>query len=325
MADRKPIVITASGASEELSNTDKIIRALYPEMIGLGTDQTTYMLPNIGDLNDLNKRSGFYYFNSSIDSGTPPAGLTSGYILVLNTTAFDVACQYQFFIRNMNLDYSLTIHRRWRQGPTFSSSWFEMYEASNTPISAFMKTVLDDPDAATVLTTIGAQPLDATLSALANLTTAANEIAYATGVNTFAMTGFTDFARSLVDDANAAAALATLGVAIDVDDSGWNAATLVNSWTRHASWATIAYRKISNFCILRGVVQNALANNNTAAFTLAAGYRPPVVWNQATNAGGFLVANGIVSISTAGAVNCVDVAGASTVFVNLHGIIFPVA
>ena len=57
------------------------------------------------------------------------------------------------------------------------------------------------------------QPVDATLTALANLTTAADQIPYATGADTFAMTPLTLFARTLLDDANAAAALSTLGAA----------------------------------------------------------------------------------------------------------------
>lgn len=57
------------------------------------------------------------------------------------------------------------------------------------------------------------QNTDATLTALANLTTAADQIPYATGADAFAMTPLTPFARTLLDDANAAAALSTLGAA----------------------------------------------------------------------------------------------------------------
>jgi hypothetical protein len=58
-----------------------------------------------------------------------------------------------------------------------------------------------------------AQPLDATLTALAGVSTVADRLIYATGVDTFTVTAFTAFGRSLVDDADAATARTTLGLA----------------------------------------------------------------------------------------------------------------
>jgi phage-related tail fiber protein len=57
-----------------------------------------------------------------------------------------------------------------------------------------------------------AQGLDATLTALASLTTAADQMIYATGVDAFSMTSLTAFGRSLIDDADAATARTTLGL-----------------------------------------------------------------------------------------------------------------
>lgn len=56
------------------------------------------------------------------------------------------------------------------------------------------------------------QALDATLTAVAGVTTAADQIIYFTGVDTAASTSLTTFGRSLIDDADAAAALTTLGI-----------------------------------------------------------------------------------------------------------------
>lgn len=56
------------------------------------------------------------------------------------------------------------------------------------------------------------QAYDATLASLASLGTAADKIAYTTGVDTWAETAFTSFGRSLVDDADAATARTTLGL-----------------------------------------------------------------------------------------------------------------
>ena len=67
------------------------------------------------------------------------------------------------------------------------------------------------------------QGLDATLTALSGLTTSANQTIYSTGSDTFAMTTLTAFGRSLIDDADAATARTTLGVAIGTNVQAWDA------------------------------------------------------------------------------------------------------
>lgn len=57
-----------------------------------------------------------------------------------------------------------------------------------------------------------AQALDATLTALAGLVTAADQMIYSTGVDTFSMTALTAYGRSLVGAADAGAARTTLGL-----------------------------------------------------------------------------------------------------------------
>ena len=101
--------------------------------------------------------------------------------------------------------------------------------AALTDLSVFARTVLDDADAATVRATLGlvigtdVQAYDAETSALAGLTSAANKLPYFTGAGTASTTDFTAFARTLVDDADAATARTTLGLAIGTDVQAYDA------------------------------------------------------------------------------------------------------
>lgn len=84
--------------------------------------------------------------------------------------------------------------------------------------TAFMRTLLDDPDQATALATLGAQPVDPTITAFAALTIAADKLPYGTGTDTFALADFTAFARTLLDDPDQATALLTLGAQASSDE-----------------------------------------------------------------------------------------------------------
>lgn len=78
-----------------------------------------------------------------------------------------------------------------------------------------------------VRTLIGAQSSDATLTALAAVTTAADKLVYATGADTFATTDLTAFARTILDDADAATVLSTIGAQAALV-SGTNIKTINN-------------------------------------------------------------------------------------------------
>jgi len=56
------------------------------------------------------------------------------------------------------------------------------------------------------------QPKDATLTGIASVTTASNQLIYSTGVGAFSTTPCTAFSRTLLDDIDASAARATLGL-----------------------------------------------------------------------------------------------------------------
>lgn len=72
----------------------------------------------------------------------------------------------------------------------------------------------DDPNFATTLATSlsGKQPLDADLTAIAALTSASDRLPYSTAAQTWSLAVFTSFARTLLDDGDAATARGTLSV-----------------------------------------------------------------------------------------------------------------
>lgn len=138
---------------------------------------------------------------------------------------------------------------------------FVYYTGVNTAalgtVTSFARSILDDTSAAAVRTTIGAQASDATLTAVAGVTTAANKLIYFTGVDTAAATDLSAFGRSLIDDADASAARTTLGLA-----SG--ATTTVGTIaTQNANAVSITGGSIT------GITDLAVTDGGTGASTAA--------------------------------------------------------
>lgn len=86
--------------------------------------------------------------------------------------------------------------------------------AATTTLTSAARSVLDDTTTGAMLTTLGAQPADADLTALAGLTSAADKGIQFTGSGTAATFDLTTAGKALLDDANAAAQRTTLGLVI---------------------------------------------------------------------------------------------------------------
>lgn len=76
-----------------------------------------------------------------------------------------------------------------------------LYADSITLLSGDLQTTLD-----------GKQPIDPALTALSGLVSSGDKLAYYTGIDTLALTDFSNFGRQLVDDVNAGAARTTMGL-----------------------------------------------------------------------------------------------------------------
>jgi hypothetical protein len=92
-----------------------------------------------------------------------------------------------------------------------------------TTLTAAGRAILDDADAAAQRTTLGlaigtdVQAYDPGLQSIAGLTTTADRMIYTTASDTYAVTTLTAAGRAILDDADATAQRATLGLVIGTD------------------------------------------------------------------------------------------------------------
>lgn len=149
--------------------------------------------------------------------------------------------------------------------------------AATTTLSSFGRSLIDDADASAARTTLGVaigsnvQAYDASLSSISALGTAADKIAYTTGVDTWAETALTSFGRSLIDDADASAARTTLGLVIGTNVQAYDAdlSTLATAGNSSVLAATTASFLTADETKLDGI--EALADVTDTTNVTAAG------------------------------------------------------
>ncbi len=119
--------------------------------------------------------------------------------------------------------YSVNALRLRQAANAAIAAWVGAAPGALDTLDELAAALADDANyAATITTALGTkQPLDATLTALAALTVAADKLIYATGADAFATMDFPSFARTLVASANAgAAARALVEAAVSLGYSG---------------------------------------------------------------------------------------------------------
>jgi len=116
-------------------------------------------------------------------------------------------------------------------------------------------------------------------------------------------------------------AVTPAGLAAVIDDSGWAAPTLLNSWASFGgSLQTPRYRRINGYVHIEGIIKAGTINT---IFTLPVGFRPPlrILFLVACNAGGLQV-----YVKSNGDVTAVAyISGGSNALVSLSGISFAVS
>jgi len=180
------------------------------------------------------------------DADTTAMRVTLGLTIGTNVQAYDASLTALAALSTTDKIYYLSAADTWTavtvgSGLTFTSGTLDAAGGAAT-WGAIVGTLADQTDLDAALDAL--QPLDADLTALSGLTSAANTVAYYTGAGTAALATFSAAGRALVDDADATAQRVTLGLVIGTDVQAYGAdLTAIEALS---GTNTIYYRSASN-------------------------------------------------------------------------------
>lgn len=160
------------------------------------------------------------------------------------------------------------------------------------------------------------QPLDAALTSISGLTTAADKMIYTTASDTYAVTDLSSFGRSLIDDGNASTARTTLGVEAAADAGIVSIAGLTTSADKMiytTASDTYAVTDLTSFA--RTLLDDSSASTARTTLGVTAANILP---SYTGNAGKSLIVNSGATdvewstLSSAGTVTSVNISGGTT-------------
>lgn len=166
---------------------------------------------------------------------------------------------------------------------------------------------------------VDAQPLDADLTALAGLTSAADRLPYFTGSGTATLATFTAAGRAILDDADATAQRVTLGLVIGTNVQAWDAD--LDALAAVTGTNTIYYRSAANTWTAVSIGTNITFSGGTLSSTGGSGTVTSVTINQpsagltVTNSGSAITTSGIWTFALANDLAALEsLSGTNTIY-----------